>query len=985
MLINWLFKLYLLAEQGFGWPRQLALARVTMLAKPDSPLDNPNAVRPITIMSILYRQWSRIRSEQMLDFLGGLLPPQVGGIASHLSSDMMMAWVTDILDEGFGDNIGRCGLIVDLTKCFNLIPRLPLAKLMQKMGFPQQYVTAHQAILGDLRRLIDIAGQVGEECSSSVGVPEGCAMSVVCMVCLTAMAAEIIKNGDGNIDVAMFADNWGILTNNIVTLQEAIDRLIHLVEALRMKVSTQKSWVWGTTSRLRKQLKQVQMQGQNLEIKHTAKDLGCDISYVKKQCKVTKQVRMNKAIRMLKRVGTLKVPKQFKRVMIVPVGTGVVGYGSELLTYCKHDWTKLRNATATAIGITKSGANGFLTMAVTGEHRDPQVRLLLRKLRFFRRYFKQFPDRQASFLARLVGHGQLKFGVIYAFQKALNDCGWQCGNHGSIEHFAGFKCNWLCDSNRLISFVVAQAWNYHVAAQMTNRKHFDVETFDSMAFRRSIEHRCPRHCAILRHIASGKYFTNDCLSKFSNKAETSACSLCGAEDSKEHRIYECSAISEVRNKFKTTLAWVRKQKQAVFAFGLIPTDMRAWKLKMQFQQEFPTPSLPDCIGRKVVFTDGTAFFNNSMECCLAGSALICVTGEYSWRLVERCIIPGMDHSSYNGEVFAVFMALQYSKCIDIYTDCSGVIQVLQTMLDQPEEQMRRVDTFDCPIWRSIHWHMVRRQHGDVRIFKVQAHEEWETLTHGDARRFAFFNNQVDAQAKAVFLEDNLVLYKKMASIVGHKQLVFEHVSTYHDFLCLAAEVVSEKLDNETVVGGQPDFQAIFAVTGPVYKSVGIDSTLFSRCLYGETFVGRVQDWWQKLEWGQGAMISAVELYLDFCIFTHSMMPVQVSKRWYELRDQSSLADSFSCELSVQTRAWINFLKWFISHCSDFHEVFHPRLKCMHVFGYSIMAYGFCNRPRLMCKDAAALQLWKYFHFNGKTRRDLTRSWSVYKLASEAGA
>ena len=53
------------------------------------------------------------------------------------------------------------------------------------------------------------------------------------------------------------------------------------------------------------------------------------------------------------------------------------------------------------------------------------------------------------------------------------------------------------------------------------------------------------------------------------------------------------------------------------------------------------------------------------------------------------------------------------------------------MLDQPAEQMRRVDTFDCPIWKAIHRHMFRRQHGDVRIFKVQAHEEWETFQFTD--------------------------------------------------------------------------------------------------------------------------------------------------------------------------------------------------------------------------------------------------------------
>lgn len=708
----------------------------------------------------------------------------------------------------------------------------------------------------------------------------------------------------------------------------------------------------------------------------------CDISYVKKQCKVTKQVRMNKAIRMLKRVGTLKVPRQFKRIMIVPVGTGVVGYGSELQTYTKHDWSKLRNATAMAIGINKSGANGFLTLAATGEHRDPQLRLLLRKLRFFRRYFRHFPNRKQSFLTRVATQGRLKFGVVYAFQKALKDCGWSCGNSGNIVHSSGLRCNWVQDSERLVTFVLGKAWTFHVASQLCNRKHFDVETFDPQAFLRSLEHRSPRHSGILRHIACGKYFTNDCLSKFSNKSDSSCCSMCGLEDSKEHRVFDCNALAELRSKFQNTLKWVKKQQQAVFAFGIIPSDLKAWNLKMRFATDIPQCVLPEGDDRQVVFTDGTAYFNNNMETCLAGSAAICVTGEYSWKLIQRCKVPGMDHSSFTGEGYALFIALQFSKRVDIYTDCSSVIDVLQAMIEQIKMGLNSDESFDCPIWKAIFWHMTRRHFGDVRIFKVQAHTEWQNLA-GDERRHAFFNSQVDAQAKEVYTVDNCFLHKKMSGIVGQKQQVFEKISAYHDFLCLAAEKVSESIKVEVEVCEQPNFLEVLSVSGPFYKSVGIDGALFKRCLYGEVFVSRVQEWWQQLEWGQGAMISAVELYFDFCIFTHSMMPVQVSKRKYELRDESSLADSFACDLSVQTRAWIHFLKWYISHCNDFHEVFHPRLKCMHIFGYSIMAYGFKTRPRLLCKDAAALQLWKYFHHNGKTRRDLTRSWSIYKSTSDA--
>ena len=76
-------------------------------------------------MSVLYRQWSRFRSLQLLEDLGSPLPPQVGGIACHLSSDMVMAWVSDILDDAFFSQNHKCGLILDLTKCFNLVPRKP--------------------------------------------------------------------------------------------------------------------------------------------------------------------------------------------------------------------------------------------------------------------------------------------------------------------------------------------------------------------------------------------------------------------------------------------------------------------------------------------------------------------------------------------------------------------------------------------------------------------------------------------------------------------------------------------------------------------------------------------------------------------------------------------------------------------------------------------------------------------------------------------
>lgn len=116
------FSIYKAVEQGNSWPTRLTTARVVMLAKPDEDVHRALSVRPITIISVLYRLWSRYRSLQVLKYLGELLPPEIGGIAARLSSDCMMAYTCDIIEDAIVSHQHCCGLVLDLQKCFNLIP-----------------------------------------------------------------------------------------------------------------------------------------------------------------------------------------------------------------------------------------------------------------------------------------------------------------------------------------------------------------------------------------------------------------------------------------------------------------------------------------------------------------------------------------------------------------------------------------------------------------------------------------------------------------------------------------------------------------------------------------------------------------------------------------------------------------------------------------------------------------------------------------------
>lgn len=161
VLLEWLFRLYELAESTGIWPSQCTKARVVMLGKPDCKSDDPLGIRPITVLPVLYRVWSRHRSLQLMTYLGGFIPPEIGNVACRTSSDLLATWVSDLIDHGISEGIGRCGLVIDLTKCFNLLPRKPLMRLMQCLGIPDQYLIAHQGMLRSMERYLEISGRIG--------------------------------------------------------------------------------------------------------------------------------------------------------------------------------------------------------------------------------------------------------------------------------------------------------------------------------------------------------------------------------------------------------------------------------------------------------------------------------------------------------------------------------------------------------------------------------------------------------------------------------------------------------------------------------------------------------------------------------------------------------------------------------------------------------------------------------------------------------
>ena len=980
VLLKWLFCLYRAVEGGMDWPRRLTLARVAMLAKPGESSHRPLGIRPITILSVLYRLWSRFRSLQVLEFLGQNVPPQVGGIASKLSADALSAWVGDIIDVAHHSDEHICGLVIDLQKCFNLVPRWPLRQLMLRLGIPLEYITAHLAMLDKLTRHIEIAGQIGNEVPSTCGIPEGCAASVSCMVALTVLAAHVMQQVSPTVQVSMFADNWAVITQAIQILQMVVQKLESFVHCLGMKLAPSKSWLWGTSSELRKGLRGVTMSGQPVPIKNSAKDLGCDINYTKQMTKKTSLGRLQKSLRVLRRVKQKKIPRNFLGRMCTAVGVGIVSYCSEMVRFTNKQFHSLRCAIASSLGLYKSGANTLLAIGATGLTVGPQVRLLRRRIKFFRKFFKFFPSRKQSFLHRITKHVSKNrvSGIAAHFHCAMRDAGWKCEEDAVIVHASGLKCNWVEDSIPYLFQCIDKAWEATITTRI-DRKGFDLEVLSAKGFNDAIKHRGPQQQGLLTAIASGKHVTRDALAHYAKGDPT--CPFCSAIDGKEHRVFHCQGLQDLRAKHREAIKWVTSQPKAVMFFGLAPDNCDAVKLRQQVFCEGFQFLLPEVDSHGVVYTDGTCFNNTSWEHAVAGSAVIQVTGEYQWQLVARKALPTPDHSSYRGEGFAVVLALQNFWKVHIHSDCAAVVDEVQHMLLNHALGVNIVAKSHPDIWNVVAWHIQQRQPGDVKITKVKAHVEWQLLDQGAERQRAFFNAMVDLEAKKSVAADNFELWQKFERMFEHKKSVLRGLIKYHDFLWNVYERSFNIQPRQKPCDVQPSFAELWRFHGSGKIVPAPCQQDLDNCPFGKKFAMRVLAWWNQIQWFEGSPVSVLEVYFDYCFESCSQMPVRMADNSWKLREDSVEADVSPLRLGLQNHAWLRFLRWWFN-CIQCPELQIVRSNAMFTYGPTITTWSINLRPRLLHGERVSSEIWQYLHSGGTTARNFKKPWNVLSSKTE---
>jgi hypothetical protein len=170
-------RLFTLVEQHGRWPSQWVDAYVVMIPKASGG-SRPRDQRPITVLDVLYRVWSKgLVREWSPAIQRGLLGSAAMGFRAQTGALHLAQLLSDLIALRRRDRRPLYLVSFDLEKCYDTIPWWAIFNTLLVSGAPSDRVNALQSFYQHLRRCFRYGQVEGDWWLAANGFPQGCSLS----------------------------------------------------------------------------------------------------------------------------------------------------------------------------------------------------------------------------------------------------------------------------------------------------------------------------------------------------------------------------------------------------------------------------------------------------------------------------------------------------------------------------------------------------------------------------------------------------------------------------------------------------------------------------------------------------------------------------------------------------------------------------------------------------------------------------------------
>ena len=912
---------------SFGWPRHLASATVSSLAKNDCPQGLHHS-RPITILATSYRLWASVAARGILRAWNQWFPAEILGCLPGRSSRDLSLSLECLIEQARLANEPLLGFSIDLVKAFNNLPRRPLRELLLHLQVPPVIVATWFSFLDQVARFPTFHESLGPGLPSTTGVPEGDPLSVVAMLAV-CYAAHHWPRSSASV-LRSYIDNFTWTCTEPTALPEAVASARAFCLSLRLPIDWTKSYCWATLSAHRRWLHQIAHslvpEGHRLQVVDGAKDLGVCFRFGSQATTPNVTARLQKGHGRLLRLGSMSRPIDLKARMVLSSVWPATFYGTEghRISAAQHD--SLRTAAARAlVGKYSSTSPALALTCLSDRVLDPAVYGLAQALCALARLLRVAPKigdwwlQQAS---SLNGPPKRSIGPATNLARSLHDHGWVLKADGLLKGPDHWKCHLRLSSSAGIKQAVAGAWCAGVPALVAHRNGLRHLTPPSPR----VTARALKAFKVgeQRHLARavvGGFMSAAARSTWDPLVEAT-CELCGGLDTKHHRLLHCPAVAQARRPFQELLQWVQSHVPHWLhcPFAVEHEQECFSRLFWESRKLLPPPDVSGLVQahdleQLCLYTDGSCNHSSCPEARHAAWAVVVDLRPHErlppglpeaqldkvartrFVTVAQGVVPGRQTNN-RAEFCALLQAARISSQCPVlpcraWSDSQFGLTV-QHRLQQCPELPREANVADLGDGDVFHWFPPA-----FSSAKVQAHRRLESVPPADLVR-AVGNYAADLAAKQALRQDLPLAGDMCDAIASWRREQGECLRWFYQYLLEVTKVVvparravqksgaheagpsNQPLD-QPPDGKQSDFQLWLALSPEEAQPLALrepPAEVLQQGGWPAWFLEQVWVWTSQLQWGRqdhldrrDRGITYLELLANFVVSTGTCPPV----------------------------------------------------------------------------------------------------------------
>lgn len=717
------------------WPDSMLHGAVHSLQKVrDAAL--PGQYRPITILSLTYRIWSGLRSKQLMDHLFNVLPSSLmGSIRGRCSATMwiQMQW---LIEASQWDETTLAGASVDIIKCFNTLPRLPLMTTAIKLGAPDTLIKPWMSFLTSLERHFIVRACAGPGLTSATGFAEGDSLSVSAMILCNLLVHTYQQVSAPSVHLWSYVDNWDLLSSDVPALVDSIRRVDAFSQLLDIAVNKDKTVVWAVQPSSRKELRQEQV------VTHNYRELGGHLQTTKKRTNSTLRHKCEDLPEVWRKLRRSPAPRAIKHRVLRCKAWPSALHSSPIVAVSDTILNTMRAGAVRALGLSKGGTDShlYLGLCIHPAH-DPEGYVILTAMRAFRRQFNL--QMIAPYLDRIGScPDQRRFpGPLGLWFGRLEALGWQHLQDMQWVDHEGVMIDVCHCSIQELRTRVLHGFQQRVGAKHAHRHGFaGLQDVGPWLSNRALLKKPCEDIGLIRALQMGTFITADQLGTAHHVEETARnCKFCGRPECLQHRRWECAGTSHLRGSLSTLCReWIQSQPECDTHRGWavqpesVITFRKALSLIPDTSSMFVQPEVHDHI---FAFTDGSGLDPTVPATRLVGWAWCLATEPFGpFVPIAKGGLPGWYQTVVRAELLSVISVMKYCNQMGvsafIFSDNLFVVNRANAVF-----ATSAVDPIatDWDLWQIFadEAELLRMSSRRVELCHVRSHREGENLPELD--------------------------------------------------------------------------------------------------------------------------------------------------------------------------------------------------------------------------------------------------------------